>query len=222
MSRRRYDDTPVDLLTHKVPPIRDVSAADVVTQPVEWLWYRRIPKGKLTMFDGDPDIGKSVVTMDIAARVSTGREFPDGATCEPGNVLVVNVEDAKDDTIVPRLTAHGADLERIFIIDGIPDGNGSTRLLDLPGDVAALETKVEERDADLLIVDPVITMLGGDVNKDGDARKALAPLRDMAERTGVSIIAVRHLNKNVSLSAIQRGGGAHLCRDGNSRWEAAL
>ena len=59
----------------------------------------------------------------------------------------------------------------------------------------------------LLIIDPVLTMLSGDANKDQDARKALAPLRDMAEETGVTIIAVRHLNKNVSLSAIQRGGG---------------
>jgi hypothetical protein len=189
------------------PKVKTTLASKVITKPVEWLWYRRIPKAKLTMFDDDPDVGKSVITMDIAARVSTGRGFPDEAECEAGNVLIVNVEDAADDTIVPRLKAHGADLSRIFIIDGMPDDNGGTRLLDLPKDVAALEALVEEYEAALLIVDPVITMLGGDVNKDQDARKALAPLRDMAERTGVAIVAVRHLNKNVSLSAIQRGGG---------------
>jgi len=202
---------PDDLLNDlsDTPKVRGVRASEVVTKPVEWLWDKRIPKAKLTMFDGDPDVGKSVVTMDLAARVSKGRTFPDGAECETGNVLIVNVEDAKDDTVVPRLKAHGADLERVVIIDGMPSEaeNGSTRLLDLPDDVAALKAAVKEYEASLLILDPVLTMLGGDSNKDQDARKALAPIRDMAEETGVTVVAVRHLNKNVSLSAIQRGGG---------------
>ena len=64
-----------------------------------------------------------------------------------------------------------------------------------------------QRKAELLIIDPVLTMLGGNANKDQDARKALTPIRDMAERTGVAVIAVRHLNKSVGLKAIQRGGG---------------
>lgn len=189
------------------PEIEDVCAASVEMKPVEWLWNRRIPKGKLTMFDGDPDLGKSVVTMDIAARVSTGRSFPDGAPCEAGNVLIVNVEDGVDDTIVPRLKAHGADLSRVFIFSSVPDGKGGTRLLDLPGDIPLLENKILHRKAALLIIDPVLTMLGGDANKDQDARKALTPIRDMAERTGVAVIAVRHLNKSIGLQAIQRGGG---------------
>ncbi len=189
------------------PEIEDVCAADVTTKAVEWMWHGRIPEGKLTMFDGDPDLGKSVVTMDIAARVSTGRPFPDGAPNEAGNVLIVNVEDGADDTIVPRLKAHGADLSRVFLFSSVPDADGGTRLLELPQDIMILEKKVVQRGARLLILDPVLTMLGGDANKDQDARKALAPIRDMAERTGVTVICVRHLNKNVSLSAIQRGGG---------------
>jgi RecA-family ATPase len=204
---RGYEDIPQEWTRSSTPKARVTRASEVITKPVRWLWEKRIPKGKLTMFDGDPDVGKSVVTMDLAARVSTGRTFPDGAECEAGNVLIVNVEDAKDDTIVPRLKAHGANLDRIVILDGMPDERDGTRLLDLPGDVPSLKAAVEDHDTDLLILDPVLTMLGGDMNKDGEARKALAPLRDMAEETGLTIVAVRHLNKNVSLSAIQRGGG---------------
>jgi hypothetical protein len=188
--------------------IEDVCAASVTTKPVMWEWRGRIPSGKLTIFDGDPDLGKSVVTIDIAARKSTGRGLPDGALCKAGNVLIVNVEDGVADTIVPRLKAHGADLNRVFIFSSsVPDGRGGMRLLDLPGDIALLENKVIQREAELLIIDPVLTMLGGDANKDQDARKALTPIRDMAERTGVAVIAVRHLNKSVGLKAIQRGGG---------------
>jgi hypothetical protein len=191
---------------NEVPLLVGIKASEVITKPVEWLWDKRIPKGKLTMFDGDPDVGKSVITMDLAARVSTGRTFPDGAPCQAGNVLIVNVEDAKDDTIVPRLKAHGADLERITILDGMPTEDG-VRLLDLPEDVPSLKASVEHDEAALLIIDPVLTMLSGDAYKDTEARKALTPLRDMAEETGVTVVAVRHLNKNTSLSAIQRGGG---------------
>src|SRR5215204_1477332 len=184
-----------------------ILASSVKPEEVEWLWDKRIPFGKLSIFDGDPDQGKSVVTMDISARVSTGRGFPGGALCDAGNVAIANVEDGVADTIVPRLMAHGADLDRIQIIDGVPDGEGSKRVLDIPGDVPILERLVVSRGIKLLIVDPVLTMLGGDANKDQDARKALTPLRDMAERTGCAVIAVRHLNKSVGLKAIQRGGG---------------
>jgi hypothetical protein len=187
--------------------IEDVVASAVETKAVEWLWNRRIPKGKLTMFDGDPDLGKSVVTMDIVARKSTGRPFPDGAPCEAGNVLVCNVEDGQDDTIVPRLKAHGADLDRVFLFTTVPNEDGGKRLLELPRDIVLLENKVRQREAALLIIDPVLTMLGGDANKDQDARKALTPIKEMAERTGVAVVCVRHLNKSVGLKAIQRGGG---------------
>jgi hypothetical protein len=191
----------------QAPEIEDVCAASVSTKPVEWEWRGRVPKAKLTIFDGDPDLGKSVVTMDIAARKSTGRSFPDGAPCKAGNVLIANVEDGVADTIVPRLKAHGADLSRVFIFSSVPDEKGGTRLLELPRDIVLLENKVRQRRAELLIIDPVLTMLGGDANKDQDARKALTPIRDMAERTECAVVAVRHLNKSVGLKAIQRGGG---------------
>jgi putative DNA primase/helicase len=54
----------------------------------------------------------------------------------------------------------------------------------------------------LVILDPLMTMLGGDANKDQDARKSLTPVRDMAERTNAAVIGVRHLKKTVGLKAI--------------------
>src|SRR5215213_5211763 len=43
--------------------------SEVQAETVEWLWERRIPLGKITVLDGDPDNGKSVLTTDLAARV---------------------------------------------------------------------------------------------------------------------------------------------------------
>jgi hypothetical protein len=59
-----------------VPEVVGIRASEVITKPVEWLWDKRIPKGKLTMFDGDPDVGKSVITMDLAARVRPAGRSP--------------------------------------------------------------------------------------------------------------------------------------------------
>ena len=46
--------------------------ADVQPCDVEWLWPRRIDIGKITMLAGDPGLGKSFFSMDIAARISAG------------------------------------------------------------------------------------------------------------------------------------------------------
>ncbi|MEM9418947.1 MAG: AAA family ATPase [Planctomycetota bacterium] len=43
---------------------------------VRWLWQDRLALGKLTLLAGDPGLGKSFLTLDLAARVSAGRPFP--------------------------------------------------------------------------------------------------------------------------------------------------
>src|SRR5215213_7466609 len=53
-----------------------IMLSDVRAETVEWLWERRIPLGKITVLDGDPDNGKSVLTTDLAARVTTGKAMP--------------------------------------------------------------------------------------------------------------------------------------------------
>ena len=54
-----------------------VKLSEVETQPIEWLWRGRIPFGKITILDGDPGVGKSLLALTIAACVSTGRPMPD-------------------------------------------------------------------------------------------------------------------------------------------------
>ena len=58
-----------------------VHLADVRPEPIDWLWPGHIAAGKLTLIDGDPGVGKSLITLDLAARLTTGREFPDGSAC---------------------------------------------------------------------------------------------------------------------------------------------
>src|SRR5438309_479207 len=90
-----------------------ICLADVEHEPVEWLWPGYILYRKLAILDGDPGMGKSTLSLDIAARVSAGAPMPDGSMCRPGGVLLLTAEDGLGDTVRPRLEAAGADLTRV-------------------------------------------------------------------------------------------------------------
>ena len=123
-------------MRHDTPPEQSFEAddisgvevrcvADVEIKPVRWLWPGRIARGKLTMIAGDPGLGKSQVTVALAATVSTGGEWPvDGSACERGSVLILSAEDDVADTIKPRLMAAEADENRVFVLDAGRDNKG--------------------------------------------------------------------------------------------------
>jgi putative DNA primase/helicase len=54
-----------------------VPLANVAPVVMRWLWPGRIPIGRVTLLVSDPGLGKSLVTLDIAARVSSGTPWPD-------------------------------------------------------------------------------------------------------------------------------------------------
>jgi hypothetical protein len=94
----------------QAPSMSIKPASQVVAQVVSFLWPERIPEGKLLLLDGDPDLGKSLIALDLCARLSTGRAFPDGRPGPgPVNALVLSAEDNAADTVVPRLRQLGAD-----------------------------------------------------------------------------------------------------------------
>ena len=89
--------------------------SEVKRRAVEWLWPNRMARGKLTLIYGDPGKGKSFITVDMAARVSTGSPWPDGCGCAPkGSAILVSYEDEPDDTIGPRLDQAGADSDKVI------------------------------------------------------------------------------------------------------------
>ena len=170
---------------------------------VEWLWPRRIPKGKITVLDGDPDNGKSVLTTDLAARITAGLALPDGTPTEPAGAVIVSAEDGASDTIRPRFDAAGGDPSRALLL-------GDDEPFAIPADIPKLERAVKHVNAALVVVDPIMAFLSGDVNsnRDQDVRRALTPLKRMAERTGAAVVLVRHLNKTQGGNPLYRGGGS--------------
>jgi RecA-family ATPase len=182
----------------------------VEPEEVEWLWPSRLARGKVALVDGDPGLGKSAVTLDLAARLSAGQTFPDGAECEPAGVVLLSGEDGLADTIRPRLDAAGADVSRVLALTTVPDENGHDRYLSIPEDIPLIEKGIERVGARLVVLDPLMAFLSGDANshRDQDVRRALAPLAGLAERTGACILVVRHLNKVPGNNPLYRGGGS--------------
>jgi hypothetical protein len=190
--------------------------SDVKAQRIEWLWPARLPAGKLVVLDGDPGLCKSTMTLDFAARVTTGSPWPDHSGEPPiGNVVLLSAEDGIADTIRPRLEAHGADLTRVVVFDSVPawDDEGkriANRPPSIPGDLPALEDLMRREGALLGVVDVLSAFLSGrvDSHRDQDIRGALMPLAKVAERTGACILVVRHLNKTGGANPLYRGGGS--------------
>jgi putative DNA primase/helicase len=188
--------------------------SDIAPEKIEWLWNNRLAVGKLHLFAGDSDLGKSNTSRDIAARVSTGVEWPDGrAGCAPGNVLIFTAEDGLADTVRPSCEALGADLDRIDVIPVVRtpsrDGELVERGFNLTTDIPQLARALEESsNVKLVILDPVSSYLGGtDSYKNSDMRGILAPVSSLAEKYRVAIIMITHLNKG-SGSAKQRITGS--------------
>ncbi|MHC4676122.1 MAG: AAA family ATPase [Planctomycetota bacterium] len=174
--------------------------ADIESQEVEFVWDGIIPRGKLTMIAGDPGLGKSYLSLDIAARVSAGLPWPDsGKPAEKGSVIVLSFEDDAEDTIRPRLETMGADLSCVITLDGVRQSNtDAEESFTLDAHLPVLEKLIKEiDDVRLVIIDPVDSFLGRgvDSHKNADVRRVLGPLSKMAGKHRIAVLAVTHLNK---------------------------
>jgi RecA-family ATPase len=185
----------------------------VERERITWLWHRYLPRGKLVVVEGDSGQGKSTITLDLTARITSHRPMPDGTENGldgPADVLLLSAEDGPGDTIQPKVQDMGGDLARVHLWDGLPEGDG-LRPPVLPGDLGALEAKIRETRAAVVIIDPIMAYLGSNIDtyKDHHTRRALAPLAALAERLDVTLIIVRHLTKGAtSDNPLHRGGGS--------------
>lgn len=189
--------------------------ANVQPEKVTWLWEGYVPAGKLTLIDGDPGDGKSTMSLDLAARVTTGSPMPDGSPSgRKGPVVMLSAEDGLADTIRPRLDAAGADVGQVAVMDEVMVTDAETgakraRPVELPLDLPLLKKAIRDSGAVLVTIDPLMAFLAGvDSHNDQSVRRALHPLSKLADATGTAILVIRHMNKGSGSKALYRGGGS--------------
>jgi hypothetical protein len=190
-------------------------------RPVKWLVPEFIPRGSITTIAGDGGYGKSSLTIHLAAALSSGRPCL-GLSYKPppaGRVILAGCEDSAEMTVLPRLAAAGADLSNVLDAGDLEGGQEPSPWTLSASGIAALEKAVVEAgDVLAVVIDPVSAYVPDaiDDHKDAHVRRMLRPLAEMAERTGVAVIIIRHLNKSDSGNAgnLVSGSRAYLntCR----------
>jgi RecA-family ATPase len=184
-------------------------ASQIRPEPIRWLWTGHLALGTLTMLDGDPGLGKSLFALDLCARLSTGRSFPDDTPSHrPANSLLVTCEDGDQTTVRPRLEALGADLDRVFLPPQEHPTTGD--LLRFPRDLDLLARLVSKTRARIVVIDPIMACLEPMImtSSDQSIRRALYPLVKLAETYQFVAILIRHLNKSFGGKSLYRGSGS--------------
>ena len=182
--------------------VRLTPASEIAPRPVRWLWDSRVALGSLCLLAGREGVGKSSIGYTLAAQITKGT-LPGIYLGAPKAVIFAATEDSWAYTIVPRLMAAGADLDKVFKAD-VMAFDGFDEDLVLPADLHELEAAATEVDAALVLLDPLISRLAArlDSHKDAEVRRALEPLTSLADRTGITVLGIIHVNKSSSGDAL--------------------
>ena len=195
-----------------------ICAADIKPEHVEWLVDQSFPLGMLAVIGGQPGLGKSQISINLAAGVTTGKGLPGtGGFNNLGSVIILANEDDAARTIRPRLDAAGADITKVHIVEGVAREGAEVDMFQLDLDIADLrERALQIGDVKLIIIDPPSAYLGTKVDsyKDSDVRRVLMPLGTLAQETGAMILLIVHLNKRTD-------GGPQQRFSGSTAWTAA-
>jgi hypothetical protein len=190
------------------------SLAEVESEKTNWLWPNVIVAGELNLFIGDPDVGKSLVTIAALACLTTGGPFPFSSKIfEPSSAAVWCNEDSFAGKWKPRAIAAGVDISRFVPRVGVgsdPEDSESYPLcLDQQEHLEALRTFiVEHPEVKLVVIDPLSDFVGNcDIYKP-TVREITRPLKRIAEETGVAILLIHHTNKRIAETAIKAAAGS--------------
>lgn len=179
-------------------------ASDVISGSTDWLYPDWLAKGELTVLVAAPGAGKTAMTCALAAGVTIGPEYKRlGSSLTPtamGHVLMINTEDDVRNILKPRLTATGANLDCVHLMDTRKSRSNDEgvfsfssildrkRLTDLSQD---LEGKLQ-----LIVIDPIYRAVDGDYKNNVKARAAYEVLVEVARELNCAVLGIAHAVTN--------------------------
>jgi hypothetical protein len=191
----RLDDEAAPSMPAGTRTLRVTKASDITSLKWRWLWNRWLPLGVLSLIAGREGLGKSTITCDLCAQVTQGA-LDGELRGQPRNVLYVASEDDRARTIVPRLTAAGADLHRVLFVDVQTDISHDAPLV-LPLDNVFFQELIQEHDVALVVLDAATSVMDSRLNGhvDREVRQFLEPLKRLAENTSCAVLGIVHFGK---------------------------
>ena len=173
-----------------------IEASRVQEMQVKWAIDQWLACGMVHLLAGQAGRGKTGIALAVAAMITQRKMFPTGTICRQGKVIVWSGEDSLNHTIVPRLRANGADLDKVLFIKA--DSHGE---FDPAVHIPQLDEMIRkmglEHGVVMMIMDP-ITRIATKVRNSNDSiqiREALDSLRKFAERTDIAVLGITHFLK---------------------------
>ena len=176
--------------------------SEVEATYVKWVWYPYIPSGKITILQGDPGDGKSLLIVNIIAAITSDHTLPgDSTSLRQGKVIYQCSEDGLADTIKPRLQKAGADCSKVAFIHETECG--------LTLDDERLRNAIQQFRAKLVVIDPVQAYLGdAEISNAKCIRRIMRRLSLWADMYDCAVVLVGHLNKNEHSKDLYRSLGS--------------
>ena len=162
----------------------------IQTRQIDWIWKPYIPRGAITMLDGDMGIGKSWLALAICALLSTDGSRRREWRMEGEVSLILAAEDDADAVLRPRLESMEADISKVFVgcdIPPFPDGG-----------MGWLTSWAESIRPDLIVIDPLTTYFGAGANTNAinEVQAYMKELARLCRDYNCGMVTVRHIGKS--------------------------
>lgn len=159
---------------------------EVKMRKIEWLIPDWIPRSALTLLAGREGLGKSTIAVAWAAE----------QTKQGHHILYVHTEDAREETVAPRLKAAGADMTKVIFVD-VETETSTEGTITLPLDNAALEQVIAEYKVTFMVLDAATSSMSSELSgkDDRQVRQFLEPLAQMAARQKMVVLGLVHFGK---------------------------
>ncbi len=206
-------------------PTFDVSSLFGQTPPErEWLVEGMMPYRSITLLSGDGGTGKTLLALQLAVAVASGGYWI-GRTVKSGSVLFVSAEDDKDELhrrifdVCSQQNVSLLDLPiRVSPLVGVDAilaaPEGKLNILKTTALFRGLEAKIREFQPELVVLDTLADLFGGDENQRSQARQFVGLLRGFCSRHQTTILVLAH----PSLGGMARGDGT----SGSTAWNNSV